>query len=47
MPDWYLPVEEIIDKGFAVLSFCYKDITSDDKDFTNGLAKVFFENGEN
>ena len=31
VPDMYLPIEEIIDRGFAVLSFCYQDITKDDK----------------
>ncbi len=32
------PTEELINNGFAVLSFDYKDVTSDDNDFTNGLA---------
>ena len=40
VPDKYMPVEEICDNGFAVLSFCYKDVTSDDNDFTNGLSGV-------
>ncbi|MBE7052908.1 MAG: hypothetical protein E7391_01355 [Ruminococcaceae bacterium] len=44
IPDLYMGVEEIIDNGFAVLSFCYKDITSDDNNFTNGLAGVFYKN---
>ena len=38
-PNRNLPVEEICDNGFAVISFCYKDITSDDDDFTNGICK--------
>lgn len=38
MPDKYLPVEEICDRGWAVASFCYKDVTSDDSDFQDGLA---------
>jgi len=46
VPHLYQPTEEIIDGGFAVLSFCYKDVTSDDSDFTNGLAGVLYENGE-
>ncbi len=46
VPNRYYPLEEIADRGFSVLSVGYQDITSDDKDFTNGLAKVFFENGE-
>lgn len=45
VPDRYMPTEEITDNGFAVLSFCYKDVTSDDGDFTNGLAGVLFPNG--
>jgi len=44
--DRYQPAEEIIDNGFAVLSFCYNDVTSDDNDFTNGLAGVLFKNGK-
>lgn len=46
VPDRYIPTEEITDNGFAVLSFCYKDITSDDGDFTNGLAGILYENGK-
>ena len=44
-PDRYMPTEEIIDNGFAVLSVYYGDITSDDNDFTNGLAGVLFPEG--
>lgn len=43
--DIYIPTEEITDMGFAVLSFCYSDITSDDADFSNGLAGVVYKNG--
>jgi len=46
IPDAYFPVEEICDNGFAVLSFCYQDVTSDDNDFTNGLAGVIFGGSE-
>ncbi len=46
VPDRYLPSEEIVDSGFSVLSFCYKDVSSDDGDFTNGLAGVVYKNGE-
>lgn len=45
VPDLYIPTEEIIDNGFAVISFCYKDVTSDDGDFTDGMAGVLYENG--
>jgi len=43
VPDRYMPTEELIDNGFAVLSFCYEDVTSDKNDFTNGLAGVLYE----
>lgn len=47
VPDRYLPSEELVDKGCAVFSFCYEDITSDDNDFTNGLAGLLFPEGRN
>lgn len=46
VPDLYMPTEELIDNGFAVLSFCYSDVTSDDGDFTNGLAGVLYPDGK-
>lgn len=46
VPDIYIPTEEIIDNGFAVISFCYKDVTSDNGDFTDGIAGVLYENGK-
>ena len=45
VPDKYQPSEELVDSGVAVLSFCYKDVTSDDGDFTTGLAGVIYPNG--
>ncbi len=45
IPDAYQPTEEITDHGYAVLTFCYKDVTSDDGDFTNGLAGVVYPDG--
>ena len=45
-PDRYQPTEELIDHGYGVFSFCYRDITSDDEDFTNGLAGVLYEGGK-
>lgn len=46
VPDRYQPTEELVDSGFAVLSFCYADVTSDDGDFTNGLAGVLYPDGK-
>ena len=45
VPDKYMPSEEIIDNGFAVLSFCYEDVTKDNEDFTDGLAGVLYPDG--
>ena len=45
-PDRYMPTEEIIDNGFALISLCYADVTSDDGDFTNGLAGILFPDGK-
>ncbi len=39
--DKYYPVEEIMDNGFALAVIHYKDVTSDDGDFTNGLAAMY------
>ncbi|MBQ8850011.1 MAG: acetylxylan esterase [Clostridia bacterium] len=46
IPDRYQPTEEIIDKGYATLTFCYKDVSSDDGDFSNGLAGVVYPDGK-
>ena len=46
VPDRYMHSEEIVDNGFACLSFCYEDVTKDNADFTSGLAGVLYENGE-
>lgn len=39
--DLYLPLEEVIDHGFAVADIYYQDITADDGDFTSGLAAMY------
>ena len=44
VPDKYLPSEEIADRGYAVFSFCYKDITGDDDNFRDAGAR-FLGNG--
>ena len=45
IPDRYFPTEEVADGGFDVITAFYKDITSDDDDYSNGLAKIFYPNG--
>lgn len=34
----YQPTEHIVNRGYAVFAFNYKDVTSDDNDFTTGIA---------
>lgn len=41
IPNKHIPVEEICDNNFAVISFCYEDVTSDDDNFNDGLARYF------
>lgn len=42
LPDIYTPVEEIIDRGYAIALFCYQDIAPDrGDDFVNGLPALF------
>ncbi len=43
--DEYLPVEEIVDEGVAIAVMCYEDVTSDDPDFSNGLAGRYPRSG--
>ena len=40
VPDKYLPSEELADRGYAVASFCYRDVSDDNADFHDGLAGV-------
>ena len=44
--DRYQPTEEILDRGYAVLTFCYENVTSDNSDFTNGLAGLLYKDGK-
>ena len=39
-PNYRQPTEEIIDRGYAVFTLCYEDCTTDNGDFTNGVASV-------
>ena len=42
VPDKYLPVEQILDGGCAVITIYYNDITNDANDgFTSGLAAMY------
>lgn len=47
LPDRYAPVEELIDSGFGLASFCYQDVVPDahDGDFARGLAGKFHAPG--
>ena len=41
----YLPTEELIDNGYAVLYFNYEDVATDDKKFDNGLSLALYPDG--
>jgi len=46
VPDKYLPVEEICDRGYAVISFCYNDVLMDElvqKVESNPLAEILYK----
>ena len=38
VPDKYMLSEEIIDRGYALFSFCYQDVARDSDDFRSGIA---------
>ena len=40
----YYPVEEIVDRGYAVFSVNYREISNDDDNFESGIAKVLVKN---
>ena len=42
-PDWYIPVEEIIDSGYALVVVNYRDMLNDNcyGDFSGGIAEHF------
>lgn len=46
LPHRYNPTEELIDNGYAVLAFCYEDVTKDSGDWTDGLAGVLYPEGK-
>ena len=46
VPNFYFPAEEILDNGFGAFNLFFKDVTSDDADFTNGLAGIFYPDGK-
>jgi len=41
----YMPTEELVDNGYAILYFNYEDIATDDKYFDNGLSAILFPDG--
>ncbi|MCQ2463397.1 MAG: hypothetical protein MJ177_08365 [Clostridia bacterium] len=43
VPDKYFPAEEVIDRGYAAVSINYNDVTTDDNDFTTGIAPCFIQ----
>jgi hypothetical protein len=46
VPDRYEPSEEIVDEGFAVMSFHYNDVTLDENEDKSGLYGVLYPEGQ-
>lgn len=44
--DRYMPTEELVDNGYAVLSFGYEDVTPDNDSFRKGLPRVLMADGK-
>ena len=42
VPDEYMPTMDMMERGFAVFSFGYEDVSSDDLDFTDKLAGILY-----
>ncbi|MCR5262238.1 MAG: hypothetical protein K6D94_00070, partial [Clostridiales bacterium] len=42
VPDKYMPSMDMAERGFAVFSFGYEDVTSDDLDFTDKFAGILY-----
>lgn len=40
----YGPIEEIVDGGYAMATFCYNDVTKDNADMSDGLAGMYPRN---
>ena len=47
VPDRYEYSEEIVDEGFAVMSFNYNDVTKDENEDKSGLFGVLYPDGQN
>ena len=41
-----VPVENICSRGYGYATFQYTDVTSDNNDFTDGVARLFYPNGQ-
>ena len=46
LPTKYCPVEELMDGGLAIAHLYYKEIASDDNDFSNGIAPLFVDRND-
>lgn len=42
----YFPIEELSEYDVNFIALCYKDITSDDGDFTTGIAPILLPHGQ-
>lgn len=45
VPNIYFPIEELAENEYDIYTYSYVDITSDDNDFTTGIAPLVFPGG--
>lgn len=45
VPNKYFPIEELTESEYDIITYCYTDITSDNGDFTTGIAPLVFPQG--
>lgn len=45
VPNKYFPIEELSEQEYDIITYCYTDITTDNNDFTTGIAPLVFPNG--
>ncbi len=46
LPNQYCPVEELMDEGIVLAHLCYRQISSDDGDFSDGIAGLICNRSE-
>lgn len=46
LPNRYAPIEELMDERINLVHLCYRDVTSDDNDFSTGVAPLLTDRSD-